>query len=63
METIMVNHAAAEWRLPCRAERQKIVEQANLVLAKARAVAEQSDQSLALLSAAGPLGAQAQAGR
>ena len=37
--------------LPRRADRQKIIEQAQLVLTEARAIAEQCDQTFALLSA------------
>ncbi|HTL17825.1 MAG TPA: hypothetical protein VL793_11350 [Patescibacteria group bacterium] len=47
----MINHAAPRMALPCRAGRQKIMEQANLVLAEARLVAEESDRTMALLSA------------
>jgi hypothetical protein len=45
----MINHSAPGTSLPCRADRQKIIEQVNRVLAKARFVAEQSDRTLALL--------------
>jgi len=39
------NRFAAEKALPCQADRQKIVDRANLLLADARAVAVQSDHS------------------
>jgi hypothetical protein len=45
MDEGRINHSAPERPLPCRADRQKIMEQANLVLAEARLVAEQSDRT------------------
>jgi hypothetical protein len=44
--------------LPCQADRQKIIAQAELVLAEARAIARQWDGSLALLSPSSPPNAQ-----
>ena len=49
MDDVISNHSGPGRSLPCRADRQKIMEQANLVLAEARLVAEQSDRTLALL--------------
>jgi hypothetical protein len=40
----IVNLVAPSRPLPCRADRQKIIEQVSLVLAEARTVAEQSDR-------------------
>jgi hypothetical protein len=40
----IVNLLAPPRPLPCRADRQKIIEQVTLVLAEARTVAEQSDR-------------------
>ena len=40
--------------LPCRADRQKIVEQASLVLSEAQVIAEQSDRCFTRLSAERP---------
>lgn len=45
-----ISHSALDRILPCLAERQKTVDQANLVLAEARAVAERSDRTLAMLA-------------
>ena len=39
---------------PCRADRQKIIENAELVLTKARIIAEQWDQTCTRLSAERP---------
>ena len=50
MDDEMINYSAPGRSLPCRADRQKIMERANLVLAEARLVAEQSDRILALLA-------------
>jgi hypothetical protein len=50
----MLNYPAPYRPLPCRAERQKIIEQAQLVLAEARAIAEEWDQTFALLSVERP---------
>jgi len=47
----MINHFAQERRLPCRSDRTKIIEQAKLVLAEARAVAKQLDGSFVALIA------------
>jgi hypothetical protein len=41
-------------RLPCRADRQKIIDQAEFVLAKALVIVEQSDQVFAWVSAKRP---------
>ena len=49
-----VDPSAPHRSLPCRADRQKIIEHAELVLAEARAIARQWDGSLALLSAQQP---------
>lgn len=48
------NDLAPHRPLPCRIDRQKVVDQANLVLAEARAIADQSDRSFALLLAERP---------
>lgn len=56
MDDEMINYCAPGRLLPCRANRQKIMDQANLVLAEARLVAEQSDRTLALLAAKRPAG-------
>lgn len=53
--TRMFDHLAPRRPLPCREDRQKIIEQAEFVLTQARAIAEQSDQVFALLSAQRPL--------
>ena len=45
----MVNHFASHMPLPCRPDRQKLIEQAKHVLAEARATAEQADRAFALL--------------
>jgi len=45
-----IKHGAPGMSLPSRADRQKILEHATLVLAEARAVAEKSDRALAILS-------------
>ena len=49
-----VNLFAAPRPLPARADRQKIIEQAELVLSAAQAIVEQCDQAFALLSAERP---------
>jgi hypothetical protein len=41
----LVNHPALHTPLPCRADRQRIVEQAERVLSEAQALAEQWDLS------------------
>lgn len=46
MDDKLPEHAVPGRSLPCRADRQKIMEQAHLVLAEARLVAEQSDRFL-----------------
>ena len=46
----MLNHPLPHQPLPCRADRQKIIAQAEIVLAEARAIVEQCDQVFALLS-------------
>jgi PAS domain S-box-containing protein len=51
----IVNLVALPRLLPCRADRQRILDQVNLVLAEARAIAEQSDRCFALLSAGRPV--------
>jgi len=51
MDDQMINHFAQERRLPCRSDRTKIIEQAKLVLAEARAVAKQLDGSFVALIA------------
>ena len=48
MDKEMINRSAPERPLPCHADRRKIIEQAELILAEARAIAEQSDGSFAL---------------
>jgi len=53
--TPMSNHLDPHAPLPCRADRQKLIKQAELVLTDARAIAEQWDQIFALLSAERPL--------
>lgn len=50
----MVGHILSHSPLPCRADRKEILEQAKLVLTKARAIAEQVDQSVGPLSAEPP---------
>jgi hypothetical protein len=40
--------------LPCRAEREKFIQQARLILAAARAITHQSDRCFAPPSAEGP---------
>lgn len=52
----MINYSALARSLPCRADREQIVQQANRVLTEARLVAEQSDRTLALLAAERPAG-------
>ena len=52
----MINYSALARSLPCRADREQIVQQANRVLTEARLVAEQSDRTLALLAAKRPAG-------
>jgi hypothetical protein len=47
----MSDHRLAYRPLPCREDRQKLIEQAVLVLAEARAIKEQWDQIFARLSA------------
>ena len=47
----MVNHFAPHRPLPCRADRQKIIERAKLVLVEARATAERLDRSFDVISA------------
>jgi hypothetical protein len=47
----MVKHFAPHRPLPCRADRQKIVERAKLVLVEARATAERLDRSFEVISA------------
>jgi hypothetical protein len=54
MDHGMINHSAPGKTLPCLADRQEILEQANLLLAEARAVADRSDRTMALLSAEEP---------
>ena len=54
MDKEMINHSAPERPLPCRADRRKIIEEAELILAEARAVGEQSDGSFAPLAAEAP---------
>lgn len=51
LDAVMINQFAPGISLPCPVDRQKIMEQAKLVLAEARVVGEQSDRTLALLSA------------
>jgi hypothetical protein len=46
----MATHSTTQWCLPCRAEREQIVEAAKLVLAEARAIAERLDRTQAMLS-------------
>ncbi|HEY5910657.1 MAG TPA: response regulator [Verrucomicrobiae bacterium] len=48
--TPMVKHFAPHMPLPCRADRQKLIEQAQRVVAEARATADQLDRSFAPLS-------------
>lgn len=55
ISTSMSNHLDPYAPLPCRADRQKLIKQAELVLTDARALAEQWDQTFALLSAERPL--------
>jgi hypothetical protein len=50
----MVNHSGLQTRLPCRADRQKILEQAILVLAEARGIATQVERTFGSLSAERP---------
>jgi hypothetical protein len=47
MNNEMINRTTPEKPLPFREDRRKIIEQAKLVLAKARAVAQQLDESFA----------------
>jgi hypothetical protein len=47
----MVNNLPPPTLLPCPADRQKIIEEAKLVLTEARVIVEQLDRSFALLSA------------
>jgi hypothetical protein len=49
MDNQMLNHSKR--RLPCRADRTKIIEHARLVRAEARALAKQLDESLTLQTA------------
>lgn len=53
--TPVSNHLDPYAPLPCRADRQKLIKQAELVLTDARALAEQWDQTFPLLSAERPL--------
>ena len=48
------NHFAAQRPLPARADREKTIGQARLLLAAAQAIAEQSDRCFALPSAERP---------
>jgi hypothetical protein len=52
--TSMSNPHAAHKALPCRADREKFIEQARLILAAARAITDQSDRCFAPPSAEGP---------
>ena len=53
MDNQLHNHSKR--LLPCRADRTKIIEQARLVQAQARALAKQLDQSLTLFGAEQPV--------
>jgi hypothetical protein len=50
----MSNHLDPQKPLLSQTDRQKIIEQAKLVLTEARAIAEKCDQTFALLSAERP---------
>jgi hypothetical protein len=52
----MSSHLDPQSPLPCRADREKIIEHAELVLTKARVIAEQWDQTFTRLSAERPSG-------
>lgn len=55
-------HSVPARSLPSRADRQKVMDQAHLVLAEARRIAEQSDRTLAPVPAEPPGGTRAGAG-
>jgi hypothetical protein len=53
-EEEIVNQLAPHRPLPCREDRQKILEQAEVVVAQARAIAEHLDRSVGWLTVERP---------